>query len=383
MLCGASALFSGAFMGLVAATAVAPADGGRVPSDSAELGVAGAFIMFFGGTMYGYCILILGPTEYIFAHVLLLAGLFCWLCAAIDDAYFQTDDDNFLLAAVPLFIVSLLVFGIKARTYQQKPYLSHPNFFLYGVCLFLVAVGFAIPSAYRGDCAFFGGSKVTDECMVAEQLARVSRGLVVAATTFFVLQTAQSHSYNDTVLEHRYPATRSIFTSRGSLHAAWLGIWVALIASAVASACVLVGGDPNPRAPEGTQFTAIGVSMIVVGLGDLCLCVASRSNNLSGGLSVAILFQTAGFVLIGAAFVSQHNGGRTSTVADIAIAGAAIGLSGALWESAILVRHSPVRFEILNPTTWHQLLHPGNYKLLSGVLNAIAFLFKASLPSFV
>jgi len=63
------------------------------------------------------------------ASVLLVAGLFCWLCAASDDAYFHTND-KFGVAVLPLMIPSLLLFAFKARMYLQKPYLSLPNYFM-------------------------------------------------------------------------------------------------------------------------------------------------------------------------------------------------------------------------------------------------------------
>lgn len=69
-------------------------------------------------------------SRYMIASVLLVAGLFCWLCAYTDDAYFHTKD-NFGIAVLPLMIPSLALFAFKARTYLQKPYLSLPNWFLY------------------------------------------------------------------------------------------------------------------------------------------------------------------------------------------------------------------------------------------------------------
>lgn len=83
-------------------------------------------------TMQGLVLTLLNTHafRYMIASVLLVAGLFCWLCAYTDDAYFHTKD-NFGIAVLPLMIPSLALFAFKARTYLQKPYLSLPNWFLY------------------------------------------------------------------------------------------------------------------------------------------------------------------------------------------------------------------------------------------------------------
>ena len=97
-------------------------------------------------------------SRYMIASVLLVAGLFCWLCAYTDDAYFHTKD-NFGIAVLPLMIPSLALFAFKARTYLQKPYLSLPNWFLYVKPIFMIELVRQYPCSWADtvllNCAVF------------------------------------------------------------------------------------------------------------------------------------------------------------------------------------------------------------------------------------
>jgi hypothetical protein len=130
------------------------------------------------------------------ASVLLVAGLFCWLCAASDDAYFHTND-KFGIAVLPLMIPSLLLFAFKARMYLQKPYLSLPNYFMYVPCATLLFMRLAHTLA----CVSSSHSCLCVELTLLRVCLFYVVGMYVYLTLLrFLLEAIASHSRRKTAL---------------------------------------------------------------------------------------------------------------------------------------------------------------------------------------